>query len=166
MERLTVRVAVYIMLIKEGTILLSRPFNTGWQDGKYTLPSGHLEPNETIIEALLRETKEETGIILTEEDVKFAHTMHRKSTYIDFYFVAKNWVGEPKNMALDIPEAHGARSILSVPGLSLALEPPTNESNRNDRAASDECSLADRRDADGARVPSTFQPSQHLGRRQ
>lgn len=98
MERLKLRVAVYIILIKEDSIFLSRRFNTGWQDGNYGLPSGHLEPDETIVDALLRETKEEIGINLKKEDVSLVHTMHRKSIYIDFYFVAKNWIDEPKNM--------------------------------------------------------------------
>lgn len=98
MERLKLRVAVYIILLKEDKVLLSRRFNTGWQDGNYGLPSGHLELNETVIEALLRETAEEIGVKLNQEDIKFAHTMHRKSIYIDLFFIAKSWVGEPQNM--------------------------------------------------------------------
>ena len=100
-ERLKLRVAVYILLIKEGKILLSHRFNTGWQDGNYGLPAGHLELNETIIEALLREIDEEIGITLKQEDIIFAHTMHRKSNYMDLFFVAKSWVGEPHNMEPD-----------------------------------------------------------------
>ncbi len=100
MERLTLKVAVYIILIKENKILLSRRFNTGWQDGNYGIPSGHLESNETVVEALLRETAEEIGVKLNQKDIKFVHTMHRK-TYIDLYFQAKSWTGEPQNMESD-----------------------------------------------------------------
>jgi ADP-ribose pyrophosphatase YjhB (NUDIX family) len=98
MERLKLKVAVYIILTKEDKILLSRRFNTGWQDGNYGLPSGHLEAGEMLIEALLRETAEEIGVKLNQEDIKFVHIMHRKSNYIDFFFTAKSWVGDPKNM--------------------------------------------------------------------
>ena len=56
MERLKLKIAVYIILIKDGKILLGRRFNTGWQDGNYGLPSGHLEPEESMMEALLRES--------------------------------------------------------------------------------------------------------------
>ncbi len=95
-ERLKLRVAVYIFLIKEDKILLGRRFNTGWQDGNYGLPAGHLEKDETIIQALLRETKEETGVDVKLEDAEFVHIMHRKSIYVDFFFKAKKWTGDPK----------------------------------------------------------------------
>jgi len=101
MERLKLKVAVYILLIKENKILLGRRFNTGWQDGNYGLPSGHLEENETMIHGLLRETKEETGVDVKSEDAKFVHVMHRKSIYVDFFFIAKHWIGEPKVMEKD-----------------------------------------------------------------
>ena len=101
MERLKLRVAVYILLIKEKEVLLGRRFNTGWQDGNYGLPSGHLENDEGLIEALLREIKEETGVDMRPEDVEFKHVMHRKSIYIDFFFVTKQWSGEPRIMEKD-----------------------------------------------------------------
>ncbi len=101
MERLKLKIAVYIILIKDGKILLGRRFNTGWQDGNYGLPSGHLEPEESMMEALLRETREETGIQLKLEDVQFVHVMHRKSIYIDFFFVSKDWMGDPQLMEKD-----------------------------------------------------------------
>ncbi len=101
MERLKLRVAVYILLIKEDKVLLGRRFNTGWQDGNYGLPSGHLEENETVIGALLRETKEETGVDVKTEDAQFVHVMHRKSIYVDFFFLAKKWSGDPKIMEKD-----------------------------------------------------------------
>ncbi len=100
-ERLKLKVAVYLLLIRDNNILLSRRFNTGWMDGNYGLPSGHLESNETIIEALLRETKEEIGVELNPKDIEIVHTMHRKSIYIDLFFLVKNWIGEPKNLELN-----------------------------------------------------------------
>ncbi len=101
MERLKLRVAVYIILIKDDKVLLGRRYNTGWQDGNYGLPSGHLEEDETMIGALLRETKEETGVDIKSEDTKFVHVMHRKSIYIDFFFTAQGWTGDPKVMEED-----------------------------------------------------------------
>jgi len=74
-----------------------RRFNTGWKDGKYTLISRHLEQGETVKQAMIREAKEEAGIIVKSEDLRVVHTMHRKSNYecIDFFLVANKWKGEP-----------------------------------------------------------------------
>lgn len=83
-----------MLLVQENKILLGRRFNTGWQDGNYGLPSGHLEDGESLVDAVLRETKEETGVETKAENVEFVHVMHRKSTYVDFFFVSKQWQGE------------------------------------------------------------------------
>jgi len=101
MERLKLKIAVYLILIKDDKVLLGRRFNTGWQDGNYGLPSGHLESGESLVEALLRETKEETDIELDSKSVALVHTMHRKERYMDLFFTTKNWKGEPKIMEKD-----------------------------------------------------------------
>lgn len=99
-DRFTLRAAVYLMLMKDDKILLLRRFNTGWQDGKYSLVAGHLDGDETVMHAMIRETKEEAGITLDENDLHVVHTMHRKSNnaleYIDFFLVADRWEGEPE----------------------------------------------------------------------
>ena len=86
-QRFTLRCAVYLFLIKDNKIFLVRRKNTGWEDGKYCIPGGHLEPNEKISEAVRREAKEETGIDVDFKDVKFIQAIHRKSNfyYIDFF---------------------------------------------------------------------------------
>jgi hypothetical protein len=40
-ERFKLRAAAYLLLIKDGKVLLLRRSNTGWRDGEYTLPAGH-----------------------------------------------------------------------------------------------------------------------------
>lgn len=98
-ERFTLRGATYFLLIKSGKILLQRRFNTGWEDGKYTLISGHLEENETVKQAMIREAREEAGIIVKSKDLHVVHTMHRKSNnleYIDFFLIAEKWQGTPR----------------------------------------------------------------------
>jgi len=99
-KRFLLRAAVYLMLIKYGNILLVRRFNTGWQDGKYSLVSGHLDGDETVKQVMIREAKEEVGISLCPKDLHVVHAMHRRSNddleYIDFFLLAKKWKGEPK----------------------------------------------------------------------
>src|SRR6266702_3710545 len=101
-ERFTLRAAVYLMLIRDKQILLLRRFNTGWQDGNYSLIAGHLDGNETIIDTMIREAKEEAGILIKPKDLEVVHTMHRMSKinyeYIDFFLTANKWTGEIKNL--------------------------------------------------------------------
>lgn len=92
-SRFTVIPTVYLILIIGNRILLSRRYNTGFHDGEYSLPSGHLKPNETLAQAMVREAKEEIGIELAERDLKLVHVMHRKEpneNRVNFFFMAKN----------------------------------------------------------------------------
>ena len=97
-ERFTLRAAVYLILIKDGKTLLSRRFNTGWMDGKYSLIAGHLDGNETVFDTMIRESFEEAGVKVTKNDLKPVKVLHRKSNdqeYMDFFFLAEKWEGEP-----------------------------------------------------------------------
>lgn len=80
--------SVYLFLIKDNKILLLRRCNTGYEDGNYGLPSGHVEENESISHALVRETEEEIGIQIKIEDIKLVHVMNRKENdeRVDFFF--------------------------------------------------------------------------------
>lgn len=96
--------ASYIVLIKDNKILMQRRYNTGYEDGKYSLPAGHVDKGESFIQCVIRETEEEIGISLKAEDLKMIHVMHRDSkeaeigNRIDVFFTADSWDGEPKNM--------------------------------------------------------------------
>ena len=92
--------ASYILLLQDGNVLLARRYQTGFQDGNYSLPAGHVEPGETFTEAIIREAQEEIGIILAEKDIQVGHVMHRKSPdreYVDVYYWAEVWAGTPEN---------------------------------------------------------------------
>lgn len=96
-KRFLIRSAVYLIPMKDNQILLARRFNTGWMDGMYSLISGHIDGNEPVTTAMIREAFEEARIKLTKEDLKPATVLHRKSTdqeYIDFFFVTKHWEGK------------------------------------------------------------------------
>lgn len=96
-EKFKLRAAVYLLPIKDDKVLLSRRFNTGWMDGKYSLISGHIDGNETVFEAMVREALEEAGLKIDPLDLIPATVIHRKSDveYIDFFFVVKKWQGTP-----------------------------------------------------------------------
>lgn len=95
--------AVYLILEKEGRILLARRHNTGWEDGNYSLPSGHIDGNEAAKVALAREAKEEIGVKINPKNLEIVHLVHRntgslENERVDFFFKTSKWQGTPKNM--------------------------------------------------------------------
>jgi ADP-ribose pyrophosphatase YjhB (NUDIX family) len=99
-ERLLMPVAVHVFVVRDGRILLLRRANTGYEDGNYSVPAGHLERGETVMDAAAREAREEAGI---EIDVPVAYVvgaMHRRvesRERIDFFVEATVWAGEISN---------------------------------------------------------------------
>ncbi len=61
-ERHKVCMAVYLLLERDGEVLLLRRANSGWNDGKYTLVAGHVDEGESAGAAMVRETLEEVGV--------------------------------------------------------------------------------------------------------
>lgn len=93
--------SIYLLPIQDSQILLSRRFQTGFEDGKYSLVAGHLDGGETSRSAMRREAREEAGIEIEEADLDLALTMHRwcgDHERLDLFFTAKKWSGEIKNM--------------------------------------------------------------------
>jgi len=99
-ERFQVVAAVHILLIKENQILLLRRYNTGYEDGKYSVLAGHLDGDEDFISAAQREALEEGGIQIANEDLHVIGVMHRKAQEerIDFFLTAEYWQGEIVNV--------------------------------------------------------------------
>jgi len=99
MTRFKLIVAAYLILIEDSKILLQRRQNTGYEDGNYSIPAGHLEDTESVTDCLIREIKEEIDLDLKAEDVELVHTMHRRENdiRIDLFFTTKKYQGEPKN---------------------------------------------------------------------
>lgn len=57
--------AVVILDDKDRLLLLKRSMKSGWMPGKWGLPGGKVESGETSEEGAARETKEETGLIVS-----------------------------------------------------------------------------------------------------
>lgn len=100
-ERFRIYIAAYLFLEKDGELLLAKRQNTGYGDGEYSMVAGHFDGEETAAECIIREAKEEAGIILTPEDLEVIYVMHRigrDREYIDVYLKTTKWEGEIQNM--------------------------------------------------------------------
>ncbi len=108
-KRFKITPAVYLVLVKDGKILLLRRCNTGHHDGEYSFVAGHLNGRETVRQAMAREAKEEADIKIKTDNLEIIHVMNRNSKNnsvdirerIDFFIKAESWQGEPKNMEID-----------------------------------------------------------------
>ncbi|MBX2866971.1 NUDIX domain-containing protein [Candidatus Kaiserbacteria bacterium] len=92
--------ASYLFLIEEGKILLQRRCQTGFKDGEYGVPAGHLDGGETAKQGCAREIQEEIGITLDPKDLEVVHVMHRKARKderIDFFMTTRSYAGAVTN---------------------------------------------------------------------
>ena len=75
---------------------------SGYYDGWYSAPAGHVEAGELPMDALMREIKEELSIIFDKDDIRLIHTMYRTKhdetgNRVDLFFTATKWAGEITN---------------------------------------------------------------------
>lgn len=103
MTRFKLVSAVHLFLTKDDKILLLRRYNTGYEDGNYSVIAGHLDGGEKVKTAMIREAKEEVGIDIAGEDLTVVQVMHRLSEdeRIDFFLHALKWSGEIHNQEPD-----------------------------------------------------------------
>lgn len=99
-ERFTPFAATHaIVTNQDQEILMLRRYETGWMDGLYTVPAGHIDERESATDAAIRELEEETGLIANPTTSEHAITVHRQDEegviYFDNYFVFPEWSGEP-----------------------------------------------------------------------
>ena len=91
-----VRVAVGVIVREDGAVLLSsRPADKPWPLW-WELAGGKIEDNESPLEALQRELKEELGIEVDYATpwVKYVHHYEVNTVELNFYLV-NDWEGEP-----------------------------------------------------------------------
>lgn len=95
MERFKMRVTVHLILEHNNEFLLLRRYNTGYEDGNYSVIAGHLNGNETIKEAMIREDLEEANITIDDKHLKIVGVMHRKDgdESIDYYLYTNKFSG-------------------------------------------------------------------------
>lgn len=133
-ERYLSRIGVDIFLERKNEIsgrkeiLMLKRAGTGYYDGYYDLPGGHLEANEDIFDGMIREAKEEIGISIKREDMEILHIYHKyKRGMLKFVFKACKYEGIPINNEPDKCEKIEWIEIDNLPentiqGIRLELE--------------------------------------------
>ncbi|MFJ4877302.1 NUDIX domain-containing protein [Streptomyces sp. NPDC088745] len=98
---------VHLIAVRDGAagpeVLLSRRAGDVYAAGCWHLVSGHLDgPWEDVVTALVRETREEAGVVVDPADVRAAVTVHHRSpaggARLGVFFEVKRWQGTPEVM--------------------------------------------------------------------
>lgn len=95
--------ASFVMLERDKKLLLLCRAGSGYRDGWYSLPAGHLDSGESPTQAAIRECTEEVGIHLQPQQLQLVHAMYYVGEEgdherISFFFHAANFTGEPRVM--------------------------------------------------------------------
>jgi ADP-ribose pyrophosphatase YjhB (NUDIX family) len=108
MDRFQVIPAAYVALRRGDDVLLLLRANTGYMDGYWAMPAGHVEHGESVTQAAVREVREEVGVEIAESDLEPVTAMHRTGRNgqsiderVDFFFTATRWTGEPRLLETD-----------------------------------------------------------------
>lgn len=102
-ERHKLTAAVHVLLTRDDDVLLLLRANTGFEDGNYGLIAGHIEPRERVIDAAIREAREEAGIELDPAAAYVCGVMHPNDAegYVYFFVACDRWSGDVRNAEPD-----------------------------------------------------------------
>lgn len=115
---------MHLLLRRDGAagpeVLLSRRAGAVYATGLDHLPSGHIDgPHEDAVRALIREAREETGVVIDPDDVRHAVTVHHRApdgaSRIGLVFEVRRWRGEPAVMEPDLCDAMGWYPLADLP---------------------------------------------------
>lgn len=98
-----VHIDLHILLRRDDRVLMGERRNSAFGAGEYHVPAGHLENDETIVDGIIREASEETGIRLRPEDIELLYVLHFRGTSdrLSLFFTADRWSGEIENREPD-----------------------------------------------------------------
>lgn len=101
-RRIGYPLAVHLLLTDGNHMLFLRRANTGYEDGRLSIPAGHVDPGESARAALAREIEEELGLRIDEDAPQFAVVQHKRDPAdgeerVDLFFTLPIGDLEPRN---------------------------------------------------------------------
>ncbi|MFF4583370.1 NUDIX domain-containing protein [Streptomyces sp. NPDC001373] len=99
-------VGVHLYLERDGQVLLGlRHPDSAYAGGTHHFLAGHCE-QESAVACLVREAKEEAGLLIDPQDIELAHVVHMvdepgAQPRIGFVFRARRWTGTPEVLEPD-----------------------------------------------------------------
>jgi 8-oxo-dGTP pyrophosphatase MutT (NUDIX family) len=103
-SRFQVVPAAYVVLQRSGQVLLQLRSGTGYRDGHWACAAaGHVEAGESVVEAAVREAREEIDVRIAPADLVPLCAMHRThgngravDERVDFFFTCTRFEGSPR----------------------------------------------------------------------
>ena len=103
-SRFQVVPAAYVVLQRPGQVLLQLRSGTGYRDGHWACAAaGHVEAGESVVEAAVREAREEIDVRIAPADLVPLCAMHRThgngravDERVDFFFTCTRFEGSPR----------------------------------------------------------------------
>ena len=93
MKTESVELTVLCLIHKNGRYLLQDRIKNDWKG--YTLPGGHIEPGESIVDAVIREMQEETGLTIRHPHLCGVKQFPlEEGRYIVFLFETEEFEGD------------------------------------------------------------------------
>ena len=115
-------IGTHLLLIKEGKLLLQK--RKGQFTGGFYCPvAGHVDKGEGVVDALIRETKEEADITLNKDKLKIvcmAHLLNApykgtRADIINYFILTDTYEGEIKNLEPDKTESLAFYDLNDLP---------------------------------------------------
>lgn len=101
--------AAYVILRRGDEVLLQLRQNTGYMDDHWACAAaGHVEADESVFAAAVREAREELGVTISPDHLVPVTAMHRThgnrraiDERVDFFFSCTEWEGTPHLVETD-----------------------------------------------------------------
>lgn len=107
-----------------GQILLLHRQNHILEGNKWGIPGGKVEKNETILQAAIREVKEETGLDISQQSIEALEPVYIEwpgNYHFVYYAFRTELVGDPSAVKINFKEHKGFTWVTPADALKMDL---------------------------------------------